>query len=137
MGTGDGGSRGGTREWADVIAALAAAVGDGWRAGATALWAAGRRREASWLRADHQAAGAVLRGAAGGRPRDVVGALRRCRVMARQSAAHRTLAAPWRDAARLLAVAAGVETHDHAYPAAIPVGERRRSSDASGATAVA
>ncbi len=100
---------GGTREWAGVVAALAAAVRDGWRAGATALWAAGRRREAVWLRADHRAAAAVLLGAASGRQRDVVSALRHCGAMEGGSAAHPMLAAPWRDAARVLAVAAGLD----------------------------
>lgn len=95
------------REWAGVVTALAAAVRDGWRAGATALWAAGRRREAVWLRADHHAAADVLLGAASGRWADVDAAVRRCNTMAGRSAAHPMLAAPWHEAARMLTVAAG------------------------------
>lgn len=93
--------------WKATTAALAAALYDGWRAGATALWAAGRRREAAWLRADYRAAAAVVEEAGSGRPRDVAAALRKCRVMAARSARHPLLAAPWQEAARVLAVAAG------------------------------
>lgn len=97
------------QEWAGVISTLATTVRDGWRAGATALWAAGRRREAAWLRADHHAAAAVILSAASGRARDVAAAVRRCRAAAHHSAAHPILAAPWRDAAQLLAVAARLD----------------------------
>jgi hypothetical protein len=81
-------------EWAGVIAALAAGVGESWRVGATALWAAGRRREAAWLRAEHRAAADLLRRAADGRPGNVTATLRACRAAARASAAHPALAAP-------------------------------------------
>ena len=97
------------REWAGVVATLAAAVHDRWRAGATALWAVRRRREAAWLRAEHRAAAAALLGAQSGFYWDVVATVERCRRMAAQSTAHPVLAAPWRDAARTLAVAAGLD----------------------------
>ncbi len=96
-------------EWAGVVAALAAAIGDGWRAGATALWAAGRRREAAWLRADYRAAAATVLTAQSGEPDDVRAAVRRCARMAARSAPHPVLAAPWREAARALTVAAGLD----------------------------
>ncbi len=96
-------------EWAGVVAALAAAIGDGWRAGATALWAAGRRREAAWLRADHRAAAAAVLAARSGEPDDVRAAVRRCAHMAARSAPHPLLAAPWREAAGALTVAAGLD----------------------------
>jgi hypothetical protein len=97
------------REWAGVVAALAAAIHDGWRAGATALWAVRRRREAAWLRAEHRAAAAALLDACSGNYWDVVATVARCRRMAALSTAHPVLAAPWRDAARTLAVAAGLD----------------------------
>lgn len=71
-------TEGGSREWAGVVAEFAAALADAWRAGATALWAA------------------VVRRASSGRAADVARAIR-----------HSRAAAPWPDAARLLAVAAG------------------------------
>lgn len=97
------------QQWALTVAALAEAVHDGWRAGATALWAAGRRREAVWLRADHRRAAATLLLAGSGDAADVRAAVRRCRRMAAGSARHPFLAAPWREAARALAVAAGLD----------------------------
>jgi hypothetical protein len=100
---------GAAHRWGVLVAVIAAGVRDGWRAGAAALWAAGRRREAAWLRADHREAARVIAGAASGRPLDVARALRTCRAMARASAAHPMLAAPWRDAARALAIAAGTD----------------------------
>jgi hypothetical protein len=115
------------REWAGVVAALAAAVHDGWRAGAAALWAARRRREAVWLRAEHRAAAAALLGARSGNYWDVVDAVARCRRMAARSAAHPVLAAPWHDAARALAVAAGLDRPVRWSPPAARgrAGERR------------
>jgi ethanolamine utilization protein EutA (predicted chaperonin) len=105
------------REWAGVVAALAAAVHDGWRAGATALWAVHRRREAVWLRAEHRAAAAALLDAQSGNYWDVVGTVARCRRMAALSTAHPVLAAPWRDAARTLAVAARLDQPARFRPA--------------------
>lgn len=97
------------QDWPAVVAALAAAVEQGWRAGATALWAAGRRREAAWLRAEYRAAAATLLHARSGDDAAVRAAVRRCARMAARSASHPVLAAPWRDAARALAVAAGLD----------------------------
>jgi len=97
------------QQWALTVAALAEAVHDGWHAGATALWAAGRRREAAWLRADYRRAAATLLRAQSGNAADVHAAMRRCQRMAAGSAQHPLLAAPWRDAARALAVAAGLD----------------------------
>lgn len=79
------------REWQGVVAALAAAVRDGWPVEASALLAAGRPREAARLRADHRAA------------------TRRCCAIAWAAAAHPVLASPWREAARALTVAAGFD----------------------------
>jgi hypothetical protein len=93
-------------QWTATTAALAAALREGWRAAATALWMAGRRREAAWVRAEYHDAAAVVAAAGAGRPRDAAALRRHCRAMAVRSARHALLAAPWREAARVLAVAA-------------------------------
>jgi hypothetical protein len=91
-----------------ATATLTATLRDGWRAGAAALWAAGRRREAAWLRAEYRAAAALVE-AVDGVPVDAIPtalriARRCCRAAARDSARHPLLAAPWRDAGRVLGV---------------------------------
>lgn len=111
------------QQWALTVAALAEAVHEGWRAGATALWAAGRRREAAWLRADYRRAAATLLRAQSGNTADVRAAMRRCHQMAVGSAQHPLLAAPWHDAARALAVAAGLDR-----PTSVPASPVRRTT---------
>lgn|GEM_PF-5176853 len=117
------GARQGAR-WAGArvaTAALAATLRDGWRAGAAALWAAGRRREAAWLRAEYRAAAALVEALDGARPHAVRDARRRCRAMARVSARHVLLAAPWREAARVLGVLAAAAPADGPTVARRPV----------------
>jgi hypothetical protein len=91
-----------------ATATLTATLRDGWRAGAAALWAAGRRREAAWLRAEYRAAAALVEAVDAvpidAIPRALANARRRCRAAARDSARHPLLAAPWRDAGRVLGV---------------------------------